>query len=316
MARPLRIEYPGAYYHVMNRVAGRKLLFRRGDVLALFLRTLEEALAGFEVRCHAWCLMGNHYHLLLETPHGNLSRAMRHLNSVFTQRFNRERGRDGPLFRGRYRAQLIERDAYLLRVSRYIHRNPLEAGVAADLARCRWSSFAAYAGVAREPPWLVTREVLSQLGGSRRRYRSYVESDEADDLPEPGARNPVLGSKAFRRQVLEGGEPGPEIARPAPERADPEAVLDRVAEAFGVERSALLNASRGRGQRNPARAVAMLLCLRRAGLSQREVAKLFGVGHYATVAVTIQRLRHWMEREPALRHRAEQAGVDANGSGR
>lgn len=82
--RPLRVEYPGAYYHVMNRVAGRKLLFRRGDVLALFVHTLEEALAGFGVRCHAWCLMGNHYHLLLETPHGDLSRALRHLNSVFS----------------------------------------------------------------------------------------------------------------------------------------------------------------------------------------------------------------------------------------
>lgn len=101
--------------------------------------------------------MGNHYHLLLETVHSNLSRAIGHFNGVFAQRFNRERGRDGRLFRGRYRAQLIERDAYLLRVSRYIHRNPLEAGIATDLARCRWSSFPVYAGVAKQPAWLITR---------------------------------------------------------------------------------------------------------------------------------------------------------------
>lgn len=158
----------------------------------------------------------------------------------------------------------------------------------------------------------MIREVLSHVGGSRRRYGSYVESSERDDLPKPRPRAPVLGSEAFRRQVLEDGQPDPEVSRPEPDRADPDSLIDRVAEVFAVERSAVLRTSRGRGHRNPARAVAMLLCLRRAGLTQREVAELFGVGHYATVAVTIRRLRCWMELEPDLRRQLERVGVDGN----
>ena len=118
MARPLRIEYPGAWYHVMNRGAGRKKIFNATPHYELFLTLLEEVSERFGAEIHAYCLMGNHYHLLLHTPEGNLQRSMRHLNGVYTQRYNRMRGTDGPLFRGRYKAIVVDADHYLLHLSR------------------------------------------------------------------------------------------------------------------------------------------------------------------------------------------------------
>jgi putative transposase len=124
MARPLRIEFEGAWYHVMNRGAGRRLIYRSSRHRDTFLRLLAEVTELFAVEIHAYCMMGNHYHLLTRTPRANLGRAMRHLNGVYTQRFNLTCGTDGPLFRGRYRSVLVAADTHLLQVSRYIHRNP------------------------------------------------------------------------------------------------------------------------------------------------------------------------------------------------
>jgi len=126
MARPIRIEYENAYYHVMNRGRGHQAIFKNDHYYHAFIDTLSEASERFDLVVHGYCLMGNHYHLLLQTPHANLGRVMRHINGVYTQRYNRLKKTDGPLFRGRYKAILIEEDAYLLRLSRYIHRNPIE----------------------------------------------------------------------------------------------------------------------------------------------------------------------------------------------
>ena len=126
MPRPARIEYENAFYHVMNRGRGRKTIFKEKEHYLAFLETVEEASNRFQSIVHAYCLMGNHYHLLIETPLANLGRVMRHINGVYTQRYNRLKKTDGPLFRGRYKAILVDRDAYLLQLTRYIHRNPLE----------------------------------------------------------------------------------------------------------------------------------------------------------------------------------------------
>ena len=126
MSRPLRLEFPGAWYHVMNRGLARQTVFHDSDCYGAFLDGLADANDRFNLKIHAYCLMGNHYHLLVHTPLGNLSRAMRHINGVYTQRYNRMLGRDGPLFRGRYKAILVDADRYLLSVSRYIHRNSIE----------------------------------------------------------------------------------------------------------------------------------------------------------------------------------------------
>ena len=144
MSRPLRIEFNSAWYHVMNRGASHGSIFRTDDQRNYFLELLAHTGERFNADWHAYCLMDNHYHLMLHTPEGNLQRIMRHVNGVYTQYYNRSEGKDGALFRGRYKAILIDAQSYWLQLSRYIHRNPLEAGIVDNLDEYRWSSYAAY----------------------------------------------------------------------------------------------------------------------------------------------------------------------------
>ena len=126
MSRPLRIEYEDAFYHVMNRGRGRENTFLSDGDFKYFLYCIEQASLRFNIEVHSYCLMTNHYHLLIKTPDANLGRAMKHINGLYTQYFNRAHNTDGALFRGRYKAVLVDADNYLLHVSRYIHRNPIE----------------------------------------------------------------------------------------------------------------------------------------------------------------------------------------------
>ena len=133
MTRPLRIQYPDAWYHVMNRGRRGENVFEIKEDYWSFIELLEKLSEIFTVRIAAYCLMSNHYHLLVHTPEANLSRSMRHLNGVYTQSYNKRHGCDGQLFRGRYKSILVESDSYALELVRYIHRNPLEAGLVENL---------------------------------------------------------------------------------------------------------------------------------------------------------------------------------------
>jgi putative transposase len=144
MAGPLRMEYPGAWHHVVNRGRRGEKICRTDSDREMFLEVLRESAEMWDLKVLAYCLMPNHYHLLIHSPDGNLGRGMRHLNGVYAQRFNRRRKIDGRLFRGRYRAVLIDADQHLLEVLRYIHRNPLRAGLAEALGDYRWSSHNGY----------------------------------------------------------------------------------------------------------------------------------------------------------------------------
>lgn len=144
MARSLRIEYPNAWYHVMNRGRRGESIFTETSDNELFIALLQETSEMFDLRVSAYCLMSNHYHLLVQTPSANLSRAMRHINGVYTQRFNRSKKTDGQLFRGRYKSVLVEEDSHLLEVLRYIHRNPVRAKMCKSVYDYRWSSHRGY----------------------------------------------------------------------------------------------------------------------------------------------------------------------------
>ena len=158
----------------MNRGRGRQPIFHGPAYYHSFLTTLEEACRRFDAIMHAYCLMDNHYHLLLETPRANLDRIMRHINGVYTQRYNRLRKTDGPLFRGRYQAIIVEKEAYLLHLSRYIHRNPAEVRGLSNkrLATYPWSSYRAYLNHAIAPAWL-TREPTYHMLGHKQQYAGY-----------------------------------------------------------------------------------------------------------------------------------------------
>jgi len=150
MSRPLRIEYPDAWYHVMNRGRRSEKIFFTDTDREAFIKVLQEASELWNFRISAFCLMSNHYHLLIQTPDSNLSRGMRHINGVYTQRFNRGHKKEGPLFRGRYKAVLIDADNHVLEVLRYIHRNPLKAGIVKTPDDYSWSSHQGYMSQAKK----------------------------------------------------------------------------------------------------------------------------------------------------------------------
>jgi len=171
MARPLRIELSGGLYHVTSRGDGREHIYfsdaDRQAWLALFGRVCER----FNWRCHAYCLMSNHYHVVVETPEANLAQGMRQLNGVYTQYVNRTHGRVGHVFQGRYKSILVEKDNYLLELARYVVLNPLRAAIVDTLDDWRWSSYPAMIGRIPSPSWLETDWLLGQFGGDRTRAR-------------------------------------------------------------------------------------------------------------------------------------------------
>jgi REP element-mobilizing transposase RayT len=178
MSRPLRIEYPGAIYHITSRGNEKRPVFKGDHDRANFLNTLRHVNKRYNWICHAYCLMTNHYHLLIETPDGNLSIGMRQLNGVYTQLFNKWHGRTGHLFQGRYKAILIQKDSHLLEVCRYVVLNPIRAKMVEKPEDYPWSSYLATADRAKSHPCLTTDWVLGQFSGKRgkaeQEYRKFV----------------------------------------------------------------------------------------------------------------------------------------------
>lgn len=179
MARPLRIEFPGALYHITSRGDRQEAIYEDDEDRRAYLEVLGDVVERFAWLCYAYCLMGNHYHLVIETLEGNLAKGMRHLNGVYTQLSNRRHGRVGHLFQGRYKAILIDKDAYWLEVSRYVVLNPVRAGMAKEPGGWPWSSYNATVGTKSPPSWLKVDVLLEQFGQkrsvARRRYKSFVD---------------------------------------------------------------------------------------------------------------------------------------------
>ncbi len=207
MARPLRIEYPGAFYHVMNRGLERRKIYQDPKEYDKFLRILLKAERKYGIVLHAYCLMPNHYHLLLETPNGQLNQAMRHLDGVYTQYFNRKNRRVGPLLQGRYKAVLVDADSYLLEVSRYIHMNPVEAGLIERPERYPRSSMGVYTRKRVPEEWLTTQWLLSRVSANEKEARRKLYSftvariaTEWDPFKE-ALGGYLLGTEEFIRKV-------------------------------------------------------------------------------------------------------------------
>jgi REP element-mobilizing transposase RayT len=217
MARPLRIEYAGAYYHVMNRGNQRQVVFTAPRDYELFLERLGQFSGQFDVDLLCYCCMPNHFHLYLRTNQANLSRFMQGLLTSFTITLNRRHHSSGHLFQGRFTAHLVEKEAYGAKVSRYIHLNPVrtkalrQASIPARRQALRsfpWSSYAACLGLAPGPTWFDPAELLSDWGASRRtqmrRYGAYVEEGLLRDLDNPLARldgQVILGTEPFRDRI-------------------------------------------------------------------------------------------------------------------
>jgi putative transposase len=306
MSRPLRIEYPGAWYHVMNRGARYQDVFLNDTHRELFLELLCELFEDYGVEIHAYCLMDNHYHLLCHTPQGNLGRGMRHLNGVYTQRFNRLENLDGSLFRGRYKAIVVDADSYLQQVSRYIHLNPLEADMVDDPVSYSWSSYPAYLHRTKKPEWLTTNAVLGYFDGCSERYQTYVEAGvdtETQRFYGKQRGSPIMGDKRFKDRLLETTEydvmESPESRRVMTRMSISE-IESRVCQAYAVQIDQLHKSIRG--QKNEPRLVAMYLSRKIGGMTYPAIAAHYNLGHYKSAASAIIRVQ---EDERLLR-KAEQ----------
>lgn len=206
LARPLRIEYPGAFYHITSRGDRQESIVEDDQDRTAFLNVLGEVISRFRWSCHAYCLMGNHYHLMIETPEGNLTKGMRQLNGVFTQWSNRRHKRSGHVFQGRYKAILVNRESYFLELARYIVLNPVRAAMVKHPSQWQWSSYGATSGKATAPAWLTTENLLAEFGKRRaaaqRKYREFVAEGMGEESIWKDLQGQIyLGDDKFVEQM-------------------------------------------------------------------------------------------------------------------
>lgn len=228
MARPLRLEYAGALYHVTARGNARQDIFLDDDDRQRFLGVLDRVVSRFHLLLHAYCLMDNHFHLVVETPEANLSKAMRQLNGVYTQVFNRRHRRVGHVLQGRFKAIVVEREGYLLELCRYVVLNPVRAGLIRQPNTYPWSSYRATAGLASAPACLTVDWLLSQFGRQRSaaqtKYRAFVAEGIGQESPWEQVQGQVLlGSDRFVEQL----RPGLQEKRPLKEIPRQQRFADR-----------------------------------------------------------------------------------------
>jgi putative transposase len=207
MSRRPRLQFAGAVYHVMARGNRKSTIFHDDDDRRQFLRIIADAHGTFRVLIRELCLMGNHYHLILETPRCNLSDAMHYINGVFALRSNRRHGQTGHVFEGRFRSLVIQRESYLMRAARYVVRNPVRAGIVAQAGDWPWSSYRATAGLEPVPRWLHVDWIQGAFGArslaeARQRYLDYVNAPAKSQRPV-ALDDVVLGTKQFRRRLLD-----------------------------------------------------------------------------------------------------------------
>ncbi len=205
MSRPLRVEFPGCHYHIFARSNDRKEIFLSdGDYMA-FLKILSETCRLFSFTLFAYVLMPNHYHLLIRTGKVNLSRAMQWLGTTFTRRYNLHHKRNGHLFQGRFKSIVVQEDSYFLRLSCYIHRNPLRARLADSIENYRWSSYPYYVGRQKPPVELDTNFILSMVGGSdpKSEYRRIVSNFAREEkyIWDDLRCGFILGSEEFVNRI-------------------------------------------------------------------------------------------------------------------
>jgi putative transposase len=270
MARPLRIEYPGALYHLTSRGDRQEAIFDDEQDRTAFLNVLSEVVSRFRWLCHAYCLMGNHYHLMIETPESNLTKGMRHLNGVFTQWSNRRHKRSGHLFQGRYKAILIDRDSYFLELARYVVLNPVRAGMVKHPSRWVWSSYGATIGTCPTPGWLTTDGLLAEFGkrraGARRKYQQFI----ADGMDTESIWNNLRG------QIYLGDDNFVEQMRSKLGQRDEDVNIPRVQQRGAAPKLSTIR------RKHKNRDHAIRAAYETGAYSYQEIAKEFGV-HFTTV---------------------------------
>ena len=311
MARPLRLEYHGALWHVTARGNNREFIFHDDDDRNAFLSILANVVRMFNWRLHAWVIMGNHYHLMVSTPEPTLSKGMQRLNQLYAQRSNRKYQRSGHLFQGRFKAFLIDKHTWMLEVARYVVLNPVRAGMVRRPEEYRWSSYRSTAGLAPSPSWLtdeIPRGFHRDMNKGRKAYREFVlgKIDEIDSIWSNVKGQIYLGSEAFIDQVqaLIDSNPRSEehpmwqryVARPTAIEA-----AETAASVLGTELDEV-RATHG----HPAKGVIAHVARVESLCTLREIARLLGLGSPGHVSDLSRRTGSSYRRVPAIRNRIDE----------
>jgi REP element-mobilizing transposase RayT len=285
MARPLRITYPGAFYHITSRGNERKAIFKTKRDRLKFLEYLGSANERYNAVVHAYCLMDNHYHLLLETPSGNLPQIMRHINGAYTTYFNVKRGRCGHLLQGRYKSILVDKDEYAKELSRYIHLNPVRANMVSVPEDYEWSSYNQYIGKNKPEEWLARDFILGYFGRkystAQKGYKDFVTRMVGQNYESPLNEvigSVLLGSQDFihfiKNQFLSGLKQSKDVpaVRSLAPKISIQDISNAVEQAFGDDIKTTRN-------------VKIFLCHKHTGEKLRTIGEQFGIGDSAVSQV-------------------------------
>lgn len=309
MARPLRIEFPSAIYHVMARGNERRAIVRddvdRRKWVSVIARTVER----YRWRVFAWALLDNHFHVFLQTPEGNLSAGMAHLNGTYAGYFNDRHRRVGHLMQGRFKSVVVEDCGYWRELGRYVHLNPVQAGLVRRPEDWAWSSYAGYHRLGRRQEWVCYGRVLAEFGGDtsqgRRAYRQYIAEGLARELDNPLAKavhGLVLGSDAFVakiRRLAAQHEDTAElpVLRRLKRPADMSAVIVAVTARFGGDAA---NWRPGRRCDDIARAVAAYIARQATSNSSKQIADALGYRNPSSISVACRRVEDTIKQNPSL----------------
>ena len=314
MARQWRIQYEGAIYHVMSRGIERGTIFLTDDDCLRFLECMERAVEKFKLDIFAFVLMGNHYHLLLRTPQANLSRAMQWLQTAYSVYYNLRHQRAGHLFQGRYKSILVGEEGYWQSLSFYIHLNPIRAGIVNGIDEYKWSSYHDYVGLKKVHKWVLSEEILKELGRdeqeSRIKYRQLImeASGQEKKILDEIKYGLILGSEKFigwaQKKFVNRGSLSDEL--PQQRMLGDNEVVDRVLEGvmkeFGVEQDKII---RRKGRKfGVGRDVGIYLLGRYSGLNNKRIGEVFGISRSA-VSKIITRVSEQMNDKKELKDKVE-----------
>ncbi len=304
MTRPLRIQFAGAYYHVTSRGNERRNVFRNNNDREQFLSYLKSAHYRYKAVFHVFCLMNNHYHFLLETPEGNLSQIMHHINGAYTNYFNIKHKRRGHLFQGRYKAIVVDADSYAGELSRYIHLNPVRAGLIDVPEKYKWSSYRFYLGRNKRPEWLSTGFILSYFEGEgarpEKRYQNFVHAKMHMRYESPmkeTAAATILGPEDFIEMIRDKYVNGKNSDRELPaigqlaKRIDIEEIYRDIYETLHLNSSLL-------------KKITIYLCHRDCGMKLKQIGNYFSISESA-VSETSRRFDVSLKRSKELRGHIE-----------
>ena len=313
MARPLRFEYKGALYHVHARGNERKKIFFTDTDYQKFKDYIAGAIEKYHCLVHCYVLMGNHYHLIVETPEANISRVMHYISGSYTTYINIKRGRSGHLFQGRYKSILVDKDSYLMELSRYIHLNPVRAKLVDKPEEYVYSSYNSY--ITGKPEKIVTTDLIMGMLSRQRKeaqnaYRRYVENGIGENLKNPldsAYGGIILGGERFIKGVLETIKEGyTERAEISQRKAlrngiGMEEIIEGVCHYFKVTRQSVVKRQRG-----DIKNIAIYLIKRNTGATNNEIGVLFGGVSYSAVSKTYQRMLEQLQTDLKLRKKIEQ----------